>query len=106
MQSDLLVRIGPAALNLPTGLGRDGGCGARGVFDAVFADPGVALAKESGLTPQMHGLILSAQQHHVDALLLCLPASPVAELCGIGIALEVAVQPLQHEGVEEPVGLA
>ena len=48
MQSDLLVWIGPATLGPPAGLGREGGRGARGVFDAVFSDPGVALAKEPG----------------------------------------------------------
>ena len=57
MQSDLLVWIGPAALDLPAGLGCEGGRGVRGVLDAVLGDPGVALAKESGLTAQVHGLI-------------------------------------------------
>ena len=50
MQSDLLVRIGPAALDPPAGLGGEGGRGVRGVFDAVLGDPGVALAKEPGLS--------------------------------------------------------
>ena len=42
MQSDLKVWIGPPALDLPAGLGREGGRGVRRVFDAVFGDPGVA----------------------------------------------------------------
>ena len=57
MQSDLLVWIGPAALDPPAGLGREGGRGVRRLFDAVLGDPGVALAKEPGLTAQVHGLI-------------------------------------------------
>ena len=47
MQSDLLVWIGPAALDLPAGLGGEGGRGVRGVFDAVFSDPGVALCQRT-----------------------------------------------------------
>lgn len=42
MQSDLMVWIGPAALDPPAGLGREGGRGFRGVFDAVFGDPAPA----------------------------------------------------------------
>ena len=45
MQSDLLVWIGPAALDPPAGLSREGGRGVRGVLDALLGDPGVALAK-------------------------------------------------------------
>ena len=73
MQSDLLVWIGPAALDPPAGLGREGGRGVLGIFDAVFSDPGVALAKE----PQVHGLILRAHQRHFDALLRRLSAGPI-----------------------------
>ena len=96
MQSDLLVWIVPAALDPPAGLGCEGGRGVRGVFDAVFGDPGVALAEEPGFTAQVHSLILPAHQGHFDALLLGLPAGPIAELRGIGIALEVAVEPVQQ----------
>ena len=96
MQSDLLVWIGPAAFDPPAGLGREGGRGVRGVFDAVLGDPGVALAKEPGLTAQVHGLILRAHQRHFDSLLRRLPVGPVAELRGIGIPLEVAVEPLEQ----------
>ena len=96
MQSDLLVWIGPPALDPPAGLGRAGGRGIRRVFDAVLGDPGSALAKEPSLTAQVHGLILCAHQRHFDALLRRLPLGPLAELSGIGIPLEVAVQPLQQ----------
>ena len=37
-----MVWIGPAALDPPAGLGREGGRGVRGVFDAVFGDPAPA----------------------------------------------------------------
>ena len=62
----------------------------------MLCDPGVALAKEPGLTAQVHGLILRAHQCHFDALLPRLPVGPVAELRRIGIPLEVAVEPLQQ----------
>ena len=88
MQSDLLVWIDPAALDPLAGLGREGGRGIRKVFDAVFGDSGVALAKEPGLTAQLHGLILHAHQRHFDALVPRLPLVPLAELRGIGHPLE------------------
>ena len=96
MQSDLLVWIAPTPLDPPAGLVREGGRGVRGVFDAVFSDSDVALAKESGLTAQLHGLILRAHQRHFDALLRPLPVGPLAELRGMSIHLEIAVQPLKQ----------
>ena len=77
MQSDLLVWIAPTPLDPPAGLVREGGRGVRGVFDAVFSDSDVALAKEPGLTAQVHGLILRAHQRHFDALLRRLPVGPI-----------------------------
>ena len=70
MQSHLLVRILPAALNPPSGLVRKVGCSFWGVFDAVFGDPGVVLLEGPGFAGQMHGLILRADQSHFDPLLL------------------------------------
>ena len=60
-----MVWIGPAALDRPAGLGREGGRGVRGVIDAVFGDPG----------DQVHGLILLSHQRHFDALLRRLPVA-------------------------------
>ena len=100
MQSDLLVRIGPAALDPPAGLGREGGRSVKYSPDAVLGDPGIPLTKEPGLTAQVHGPILCAHQRHFDALLRRLPVGPLAELRGIGIPLEVAVQPLQQVASE------
>ena len=100
MQSDLLVWISPTPLDPPAGLVREGDHGAPRVPDAVFSDSDVAMAKEPGLTAQVHGLILRAYQRHFDALLRRLPVGPLAELCGIGIPLEVAVQLLQQVASE------
>lgn len=100
MQSDLLVWLAPTPLDPPAGLVREGGRGVRGVFDAVLSDSDVALAKEPGLTAQVHGLILRAHQRDFDALLRRLSVGPLAELRGIGIPLEVAVQPLQQVASE------
>ena len=70
MQSHLLVRILPAALNPPSGMVCEVGCSFWGVFDAVFRDPGVVFLEYPGFAGQMHGLILRAYQSHFDPLLL------------------------------------
>ena len=42
MQSDLLMRVFPAALDAPARLGGQGGSGVRRILDAVFGDPAPA----------------------------------------------------------------
>ena len=93
MQSDLLVWIAPMALEI-----RQPGWAARaaaafGEYLTLCSVIQVSSWREKQASPPR---CMRAHQCHFDALLRRLAVCPVAELRGIGIALEVAVKPLQQ----------